>query len=80
MTHIDAITSYIHDDLLQGAPEVALTPDLNLLENGILDSLTLLRLVQFLQKRFEIKVDGSEIVPDNFRSIEDMAKFIDRKS
>ena len=80
MRQAQAITSYLKDEILQGDSSVEITPQLNLLECGILDSLTLLRLVQFIQAQFQVKVEGADMVPDNFSSIEGMVALIAKKA
>jgi acyl carrier protein len=40
-----------------------------LLESGVLDSLSLLDFVVFLEKQYGTKVPGEDIVPENFGSL-----------
>ncbi len=50
----------------------------DLLETGIIDSLGVLDLVAFLQQEFAITVDDGDLTPENFRSIDCMAQFLQR--
>jgi acyl carrier protein len=50
-----------------------------LLENGIVDSLGILDLVAFLESEFGLGVTDEELLPENFRSIEQVARFAERK-
>jgi acyl carrier protein len=50
-----------------------------LLENGILDSLGVLDVVSFLESEFGIVADDEELVPENFRTIENIAEYVQRK-
>ena len=52
--------------------------DDNLLESGIIDSLGVLELVEFLQREFAIAVADEDLTPENFRNIECMARFVER--
>ena len=49
-----------------------------LLEGGILDSLGILDLVAFIEEKYCIKVSDEDLVPENFRSIDQIAAFIQR--
>jgi acyl carrier protein len=50
----------------------------NLLENGVIDSLGVLDLVTFFQQEFSVAVEDDDLTPENFGSIESMAKFVER--
>ncbi len=45
-----------------------ITPETELIERGVLDSLEILRLVAFLEEQFAITVPIEEFVPHNFRT------------
>lgn len=47
-----------------------------LLELNILDSVEILGLVQFLQRRFGVVIPAHEIVPQNFKSVRQMGTLL----
>jgi acyl carrier protein len=47
-----------------------------LLESGILDSLSLLRLVVFLEERFKITVGDADLLPENFASVHTICAYL----
>lgn len=49
------------------------------LEKGIIDSTGILELVFFVEDQFGIQIDTSEVLPENFDSIENLASYIRRK-
>ncbi|MBI2024689.1 MAG: acyl carrier protein [Candidatus Harrisonbacteria bacterium] len=49
----------------------------NLLELGILDSFTMIRLLNFLEQDLKISVKMEELSPQNFSSINNMIKTIE---
>lgn len=53
--------------------------DTPLVEHGILDSLAILTLIDFLDTEFNIVPDENELYPENFESIEIINKFIIKK-
>jgi len=55
-----------------------ITDATDLLDSGVIDSLGVLDLVAFLQQEFSVVVDDGDLVPENFRSIECMAHFVER--
>jgi len=50
-----------------------------LLETGIVDSLGILDLVQFLESEFGLHVEDDELLPENFQSIQMLAEFVQKK-
>ena len=53
--------------------------DASLLREGIIDSLGVVELVEFLQAHFQLKVEQQDVRPDNFDSVAKMAAFVRRK-
>ena len=51
-----------------------------LLEEGVLDSLGILELVDYLQSELGITVDDDDLVPENFASIDAIAAFVETKT
>lgn len=61
------------------APDVRpdeLADDYDLLDNGVVDSLSLLRLIAWLGDRFGIAIDEIDITPDHFGSVTAIGLFI----
>lgn len=50
------------------------------LEAGMIDSLGILDLVQFLEQEFSFTISDEELQPENFESLEAVAGFVRRKS
>lgn len=47
---------------------------------GMLDSFDLMVLVSTLDERFGIKIDGTDILPENFMNVEAIAALIERSA
>jgi len=60
-------------------PDFSLKHDTPLFESQILDSLSLLKLVLFLEKEFGVVVPAEELVPENFKTIDAMCAYIRSK-
>jgi acyl carrier protein len=50
-----------------------------LLEEGVLDSLGVLELVNYIQDEIGVPVEDEELVPENFSSIDTIAAFVESK-
>jgi acyl carrier protein len=53
--------------------------DDSLWQEGILDSLGMIELIQFIEKIFNIKVGDEDLSPDNFDSINRISRYISIK-
>lgn len=53
--------------------------DDSLLEDGIIDSLGTLDVVMFIEDRFGLTLEDSDLLSDNFESISRLASFVDAK-
>ena len=70
------INDYISREIVQDPTVLPLSNDTSLLTGGILDSLSLLRLVVFLQDRFQLTVDDTELLPENFDSVNAICAYL----
>lgn len=59
-------------------PEIDFSSSDELVEDGILDSLTLTGIIAALSMEFGITIPYEEIVEENFNSIAGMAKLVER--
>jgi acyl carrier protein len=70
------INDYISRELVQDASLLPLADDMSLLDSGILDSLSLLQLVVFLEERFGITVGDTDLLPQNFASVQTICAYL----
>jgi acyl carrier protein len=73
------ITEYISKEIVAKPDLLPLQNDVSLLKGGILDSLSLLKLVMFIEERFRITVNDEELTPDNFETIDKICSFLQSK-
>lgn len=57
-------------------PEFDFTQSSNFIEDGMLDSFDVVTLVSDLDAQFGISIDGMDIVPENFASLEAIEKLL----
>jgi acyl carrier protein len=70
------INDYISKELVQDPALLPLGNATSLLETGVLDSLSLLRLVVFIQERFGIVVDDVDLIPENFDTVDAICAYL----
>jgi acyl carrier protein len=51
----------------------------NLLTKGVIDSLRMLDMISFLESQYRLKVDEDDLMPENFESVEAIARFIEQR-
>lgn len=61
------------------ADPATLEDEASLLDRGIIDSTGVLEVILFVEETFGIKVEESEMLPENLESIERIANFVSRK-
>ncbi len=70
------IRTFILDNFLFTNDESRLENDVSFLEEGIVDSTGVLELVMFVEESFGVTVEDEEIVPENFDSVSQLAKYV----
>jgi acyl carrier protein len=71
-----AISAYISREIVSKPELLPLENHTPLLESGILDSLSLLKLVLFLEQQFGVVVAPEELIPDNFGTIDTICGYL----
>ena len=51
-----------------------------LLEKGIVDSMGILEIVEFIEQEFHVEVSDEDLVPENFQSIGRLSAFVSQRS
>ncbi len=73
------VRSYIAQNILFNKNGYPYSDDTSLLGEGIIDSMNVLELVSFVEDKFRVEVNDTDIVPDNFDSVSKLSSFIRRK-
>jgi acyl carrier protein len=60
-------------------PKEKVLDDTLIFVDGIFDSMGFLSLINFIEDSFQIKAADSELLEENFESVNAIVKFIDRK-
>jgi acyl carrier protein len=70
------ISHFISQELVRDPALPPLTGETSLIESGILDSLSLLQLVVFLEERFGISVGDADLLPENFANLNAICAYL----
>jgi len=65
--------------IARGKPSGNIDAERPFFEAGILDSLSLLDFVSFVEKRYDIDISGRDIVPENFGSLRTVTDYVVRR-
>ncbi len=75
----EQIISFIKTDIHAGRNDLHIEPEEDLLSSGLLGSMDMVRVIEFIERTFEIKVAPQEMTIDNFISVEAMESLISAK-
>ena len=75
----ETLANYILKDFLPGSRRSELQDTTPLITGGILNSLSTLKLVLFLEEQFNIQIEGSEVNVDNLNTLTSIANLVQSK-
>jgi len=73
----DKIITYIKSEIsMEPLDDIHLEEDL--LGNGIVDSLGMMKLVVFLEKEFKVKIAPEDMTVENFNTVQSISEYLKR--
>jgi methoxymalonate biosynthesis acyl carrier protein len=75
----DKIRNYIKDNLIVFDDDIVIADNDNFFQKGFVNSLFAMKLLQFVEKEFEIKIDDEDIEIKNFSSIDNIMILVKKK-
>ena len=73
------LKNYITEDILLGDRSFVINDDTALIDDNIIDSINLMKLISFIEKKMNITYDHDDYSVDNFNTINDIADLINKK-
>jgi acyl carrier protein len=70
MTVKDQVRQFVTEELAAAKGITLISDDESLIENGVVDSLGIFRLVTFLEETFGVKIGDEEISAENLQSVD----------
>ncbi|HET8641039.1 MAG TPA: acyl carrier protein [Pseudonocardiaceae bacterium] len=74
---VNSIKSFIVTEFVPDATAEQLDNDYDLLDTGVVDSLGLLRLIEWVSEQFALPIDDLDLSPENFRSVNAIREFVE---
>ncbi|HEX7012129.1 MAG TPA: acyl carrier protein [Steroidobacteraceae bacterium] len=75
----ETVRRYILDNFLPGEDPANLTDQTELKESGILDSLSTLKLVTFLEETFKVEFEANDLDAGNLSTVESIERLVRSK-
>jgi acyl carrier protein len=75
----DSLRSFITENFLPFSGLETFKDADSLLEKGIIDSTGVLELLEYIEENFSLRVEDSEVIPENLDSINNLLNYIARK-
>ena len=72
-------TQQIMNVVFKVCPHVDFENETALIDNGILDSLQIMQLVMTFSEEFNVEIDGDDIIPENFNSLNAICEMVAKK-
>jgi acyl carrier protein len=74
---IEEIKAFVIEEFAPDVSKDELANDLDLLKNGVIDSLGLLKLISWIEDHFGVNVEDTALDPDNFRTVDAIDTFVE---
>jgi acyl carrier protein len=74
------IKDYLTSKIFTGKPSVDFDEDTDLVRGGLVDSVTMIRLVEFIEDEFDIEVPFEDFTIKNFSSINVILSYLETQT
>lgn len=78
MDHVHEIKEFIVTEFIPDIQVEQLDDNYDLIASGVIDSISLLRVISWLGSQFDIPIDEVEIAEKNFVSVAAICEFVDQ--
>jgi acyl carrier protein len=75
----EIVKDYVSRELADDGKQTDLKEEENLLANGVIDSLGVLKLVSFIENQFEVQVPDEDVTVNNFRSLKSIGEYLEKR-
>ena len=70
------IQQYIQNELVTASSAIEIDFEDDLLETGMIDSVSIMRLITYLEKEFSVKIPPKDMIIDHFMTIEAITRYL----
>lgn len=79
MSATERLTQFITVELLSDRGLMTLNGDDSLLTSGLIDSLAIMRLVNFIEDEFDVEVMPEDVTIENFQTVNVIANYVQQR-
>ena len=79
MSTIEKLENFLLNEIVVDQNIESISPDDDLIMQGIIDSLGIMKLVAYLEDTCKIMISDDDLIPENFQTIERLEKLIEMK-
>ena len=72
----EIIQQYIQNELITDSADIELHFADDLLETGLIDSVSIMRLIAYLEEDFSVKIPPQDMIIDHFISIDAISEYL----
>lgn len=76
---VAALAEFIVTEVASRPPDQPLTANFPIIEEGLVDSLGLFKLISFIEERYPVRIAPEEILFENFATIDDIVNLIEAR-
>lgn len=70
------LRTFVIDNFLFGRADESFSNADSFLEKGLIDSMGILTLVEFVREKYLISIEDEELIPENWDSVQRIARFV----
>jgi acyl carrier protein len=75
----DSLASFFVQQGMSREGAVAVTPDTDVIGQGLIDSLGIFKLIAFVEERFAVTIEPDEVLLENFQTLRALRNLIAKK-
>jgi acyl carrier protein len=81
MDAINLLTEFLRTEVAYESKNFTIDPEEDILMRGLVDSMSIMTLMAYIEKTFNVKVDAEDMIPEpeNFQSLNRIKDLITRK-
>lgn len=74
------IRDYIRKNFLYTRPDFELDDEVDLFRTGIIDSIGVMELIEFLQQEFDMTIEEDDITEENLGTVAAIGRYVSKRS
>lgn len=71
------IIDYLLSNIIFTVNEIQ--PEQQLIESLLIDSISIIKVILFLEKQFDIRIEDEDLDPNNFETVKNMVNLVNKK-